>query len=267
MLTTMYRTRRSLLSLDGTGVVRRQIRRAVLSKGVHGMKQARYAGQRKEIVMGKEKTVDKERRVAGMCRRLFCEAVVGILLVVSLGGLASFASAGNAPPEPEYLDVPTPWQEGDPKPVKMKVPAVEPEQTSMKAPPCQPMDDVRPEQPSTDHVWVTGYWWWSNQTYLWVPGYWATPPHAGYVYVSGHWTYKDTQWVYVRGGWAKPSTTAIVVYPVPRPVLTAFVITAPIRIACRHYSWGYYPARGVVRRVDRRIDRRVIRRNERRSHR
>ena len=147
------------------------------------------------------------------------------------------------PPEPENLDEPTPLQEGDPKPVEKTVPAQEPEQTSKEAPPCQPIDDERPTQPGPDYGWVTGYWWWTNGTYVWVPGYWVLPPHAGYVHVPGYWTYKSGIWVYVRGGWAKPNTTVIVVYPKPRPVLTALVITAPIRIARRHHRWRHHHAR------------------------
>lgn len=45
--------------------------------------------------------------------------------------------------EPENLDEPTQWQEGDPEPVEATIPANEPEQTSQEAPPSQPMDDDR----------------------------------------------------------------------------------------------------------------------------
>jgi hypothetical protein len=209
----------------------------------------------------------KECKSLKMSRRSFCKAVGGISLAGASSTLALFASAEDVPAEPENLDEPTPWQEGDPEPIETDVPPEEPEQTSSEAPPSQPMDDDRPEQPSDDHVWVTGYWWWKNRTYMWVPGYWTLPPHTGYTYVSGYWTYKGNQWVYVRGGWAKPNTTAIVVYPRPRPVRTALVITAPRRIARRHYRWGYYPARRVQRRVTRRVNRRVNRRIQRRRNR
>ncbi|MFC1884930.1 hypothetical protein ACFL2O_09170 [Thermodesulfobacteriota bacterium] len=215
--------------------------------------------------MEKEKCGLKERKSSDMSRRDFCITVAGICLVGAWSNLPPFASAENAPTEPEDLDKPTPWQDGDPEPIEKQVPAVEPEQTSNEAPPCQPMDDDRLEQPSPSHVWVTGYWWWTHRTYMWVPGYWAIPPRANYVYVSGHWTYRNNQWVYVRGGWATPDTTSIVVYPVPRPLLTALVITAPVRILRRHYLWGYYPARRVARRVNRRINRRVRRRQRRRG--
>jgi hypothetical protein len=217
--------------------------------------------------MATEKSVSKERKRSGLSRRDFCKTVAGISLVGAWSTLSPFASAENVPVEPEDLDVPTPLQEGDPKPIEKQIPAVEPEQTSNEAPPCQPIEDERPEQPSPNHVWVTGYWWWTNRTYMWVPGHWAIPPHANYVYVSGYWTYKDNRWIYVRGGWAKPNTTSIVVYAGPRPRLTALVLTAPARIVRRHYLWGYYPSRRVARRVNRRINRRVNRRVGRRIER
>jgi hypothetical protein len=49
-------------------------------------------------------------------------------------------------------------EEGDPEPEAAQVPTTEPEQKSMEAPPCQPMDDDRGEQPDSSHVWVSDYW-------------------------------------------------------------------------------------------------------------
>ena len=149
----------------------------------------------------------------------------------------------TVPEEPENLDEPTAWQEGDPAPEEMTIPAQEPEQTSTEAPPCQPMDDDRPTQPAPDYVWVVGYWWWTNGTYVWAPGYWRQPPQPSYVYVSGYWTYRSGIWVYVRGGWAKPNTTVIVVYPKPRPVLRVRVFRAPRRIIRRHHRWRHHHGR------------------------
>jgi hypothetical protein len=210
--------------------------------------------------MKKEKRGEKEGKRSGVSRRNFCKAVVGISLGGAWSTLALFASAEDVPAEPENLDEPTPWQEGDPEPVEKKVPAEEPEQISAEAPPSQPMDDERPEQPGPDYAWATGYWWWTNRTYMWIPGYWALPPRTNYVYVSGYWTYRGNRWVYVRGGWAKPNTTAIVVYARPRPLLTAFVITAPIRIVRRHRRWRHYHARRAHHRAVRRSHRRRLKR-------
>lgn len=215
--------------------------------------------------MEKEKDTGWEIKRTFISRRSFCKTMAGISIVCASGTYDLFASEQNAPAEPENLDVPTPWQEGDPAPVEMEVPSVEPEQTSTEAPPCQPMDDDAPEQPSEDHVWVSGYWWWRNRSYVWVPGYWALPPNKGLVYIAGHWAYNGNQWIFVRGGWAQPDTTKIIVAPGPRPVLKALVITAPRRIVRRHIRWGYFPDRRIRRRVTRRVTRRNERRVERRK--
>ena len=151
-------------------------------------------------------------------------------------------AAEDVPAEPGNLDEPTPLQEGDPEPYEMTIPAEEPEQSSTEAPPSQPIDDVRPDQPGTDHAWLNGYWWWTNNQYIWVPGYWAIPPKPGYHYVAGYWIYQGGRWIYVRGGWAEAYGTVVVVYH-RRPLFTALVITAPIRIIRRHRRWRHHHQR------------------------
>lgn len=202
-----------------------------------------------------------------MPRRHFCKAAAGIPLIFAWGSWGLFASEPDDPPEPDNLDEPTAWQEGDPEPEEMDVPAEEPEQTADEAPPCQPMDDEPPEPPGEDYAWVNGYWWWNNSRYLWVPGYWALPPRKNLVHIAGYWTYRGNRWVYVRGGWAAPGTTAIVAYTKPRPALRLRVYPAPRRIVRRHRRWRYHHDRRYRRRVNRRVSRRVNRRQQRRKKR
>jgi len=176
-------------------------------------------------------------------RRKVIKALASIPVLSAGWAMIRVAVAEEAPPEPENLDEPTAWEEGDPEPEEAQVPATEPEQKSKEAPPCQPMDDDRGEQPDSSQVWVSGYWWWTDGKYVWVPGYWTVPPKVEYVYVPGYWTYQGEIWVYVRGGWGMPNTTTVVVYANPRPVLTLFVFTAPIRIVRRHRRWRHYHSR------------------------
>lgn len=182
-----------------------------------------------------------------MSRRAFVKVLSSWAALLSLHHVvlpgSVVADKEPVPEEPENLDEPTPWKEGDPKPYETEVPATEPEQTSKEAPPSQPIDDQRPEKPSEKHVWVNGYWWWHNNAYVWVPGYWALPPEPDYVYIAGYWNYSGTQWVYVRGGWGVSTTSTVIVYAHPRPAATAFVITAPIRIHRRHHRWNHYHSR------------------------
>jgi len=107
--------------------------------------------------MEKENKVEGEDQRSGMSRRYFFKTLIGISFISTWGTLSLFVSAEDTPTEPENLDVPTPWQEGDPDPVEKVIPAEEPEQTSAEAPPSQPIDDERPEPPDPDHVWVHGY--------------------------------------------------------------------------------------------------------------
>ncbi len=58
-------------------------------------------------------------------------------VVTASSGLASLAWAEDVPPEPDNLDEPTPWQEGDPQPTEAQIPPTEPEQTSSEAPPSR----------------------------------------------------------------------------------------------------------------------------------
>ena len=193
--------------------------------------------------MKKQKAEEKGYKQLGVSRRIFLKILMAISLLGGSNILPRLVLAEDVPAEPDNLDEPTPWQEGDPEPVEMTIPAEEPDQTSTEAPPSQPMDDDRPPQPGPDYAWAYGYWWWTNGTYVWVPGYWVVPPQADYVYVPGYWNYGGTTWVYVRGGWGRHNTTVIVTYPQPRPVLTAFVITAPIRIVRRHRRWRHHRKR------------------------
>ncbi len=191
----------------------------------------------------KPKDGDEKSEQHGVSRRVFLKNVVGATLAGTAIAPARLLASENTPPEPENLDEPTPWQEGDPDPREMTVPAVEPEQQSEEDPPSQPMDDDRGDPPSPDHKWVYGYWWWTQGTYVWVPGYWAVPPKSDYEYEPGYWKHGHNPWIFVLGGWVIIGTAVIVASASPRPVLTAFVITAPRRIRRRNRRWRHHRTR------------------------
>ena len=142
-------------------------------------------------------------------RRGILKTAVWLTVFGVPAGMTRGQSDEEVPAEPDNLDEPTEWQEGDPEAVEMTVPANEPEQTSQEAPPSQPMDDVRGTAPDDSHLWATGYWWWTNGAYSWVPGYWAAPPEPNLVWAGGYWHYQSTQWVFVQGGWGRPNTTVV----------------------------------------------------------
>ena len=76
--------------------------------------------------------VARRNQQPGLSRRdlLRTAAVVAVST-----GASSLAWGEDVPPEPDNLDEPTAWQEGDPQPTEMQVPATEPEQKSSEAPP------------------------------------------------------------------------------------------------------------------------------------
>jgi hypothetical protein len=102
--------------------------------------------------MIRNKTNKKEYDHSGVTRRDLLKGTLGIALLSGSVPLVRSVMAEDVPPEPDNLDEPTQWQEGDPAPEEMQVPEQEPEQTSAEAPPSQPMDDERPSQPAPDYV-------------------------------------------------------------------------------------------------------------------
>lgn len=61
----------------------------------------------------------------------------------------------------------------------------------------------RPPPPSGVHVWVDGYWNWSNQRYSWEAGRYTLPPQQGAVWVAPRYE-KDTRGQrYTPGQWKK----------------------------------------------------------------
>jgi hypothetical protein len=67
--------------------------------------------------------------------------------------------------------------------------------------PPAPREEVIGVAPSTDHVWVRGYWLRSNNRWAWVPGHYERRPRAGVAWVEGHWDRTSRGWVWTPGHW------------------------------------------------------------------
>jgi len=61
--------------------------------------------------------------------------------------------------------------------------------------------DVRPVQPSPNHVWMSGYWRWNQGQHVWAPGRWEMG-RPGHVWVDSHWVHDNGQWAFYDGRWA-----------------------------------------------------------------
>lgn len=70
-----------------------------------------------------------------------------------------------------------------------------------QAPPVQ-QPEVAQARPSSDHVWVPGFWTWRNNRYEWMAGHWEIPPRTNAVWVSPRWErLPDGAYRFYEGFW------------------------------------------------------------------
>ena len=70
-----------------------------------------------------------------------------------------------------------------------------------EAPPPPREEVIVGVAPSTDYVWVGGYWSWHNSHWYWVNGRWAPRPRPGVKWVPGRWEPRGRGHVWVGGSW------------------------------------------------------------------
>jgi hypothetical protein len=70
----------------------------------------------------------------------------------------------------------------------------------MQAPPAA-QQEVPTQRPSSDHVWVSGYWTWRNNQYQWMAGHWEMPPRLGAVWIPPRWQQEGASWRFFEGYW------------------------------------------------------------------
>jgi hypothetical protein len=69
-----------------------------------------------------------------------------------------------------------------------------------QAPP-EPRTEVITVAPSSEHVWVRGYWMSRNGRWVWMPGHYERRPRAGVAWVQGHWDRTPAGWTWRQGHW------------------------------------------------------------------
>jgi hypothetical protein len=74
----------------------------------------------------------------------------------------------------------------------------------IRTPPPAMRVDVRPAQPSPNHVWINGYWRWTNNQHVWSPGRWEMG-RPGHVWIDSHWVHENGQWAFYDGRWQASS--------------------------------------------------------------
>src|SRR5271166_1102576 len=69
-----------------------------------------------------------------------------------------------------------------------------------QAPPA-PQQEVVLAQPTSQHVWLAGYWTWRNERYEWMAGHWELPPSSNSAWVSPRWEQQGNAYRFYEGYW------------------------------------------------------------------
>jgi len=71
----------------------------------------------------------------------------------------------------------------------------------IQQPPPAAQQENAPLRPTSNHVWVAGYWVWRNDRYEWTPGQWVIPPQYGAVWVPPRWEREGNAFRFYDGYW------------------------------------------------------------------
>lgn len=63
-------------------------------------------------------------------------------------------------------------------------------------------------QPSSNHVWLAGYWTWQNNRYEWMSGNWQVPPNAGSNWIAPRWEKRGDDYRFYEGYWDQQITAS-----------------------------------------------------------
>jgi hypothetical protein len=128
--------------------------------------------------------------------------------LLAFGGLAAFLGGCVTEPESHVVSAPPP---GAPvaattttsSPTVYTAPAAAPGTNTIvvtQAPPS-PQQEVVTARPSSDHLWVGGYWTWRNNRYEWVAGHWVVPPRTGANWIPPRWEPEGGAYRFYEGYW------------------------------------------------------------------
>jgi len=137
-------------------------------------------------------------------------------LALILGGCASEPQSYlvSAPPPQAPTSAPAPGQLVVTQPQQVIVTQPQPQIVTtnavpvgtnsyivMQAPPAPPPPAAVPERPTSQHVWLAGYWTWQNNRYEWMAGHWAMPPHSAANWVNPRWAPEGGSYRFHEGYW------------------------------------------------------------------
>jgi len=70
----------------------------------------------------------------------------------------------------------------------------------LEAPP-PPRHERMSHRPSSQYMWVEGFWAWRGHRYEWVAGHWELPPHGHQYWVAPRWENRGNSYVFIEGSW------------------------------------------------------------------
>ena len=135
-------------------------------------------------------------------------------LVILCSALA-FLGGCASEPESHLVTAPPPPAPGTaPAPAQVVVVTQQPQQAVavvatptvnsyvvMQAPPAPQPPEAIPERPSSQHVWVAGYWTWQNNRYAWMAGHWEVPPYSNAKWTNPRWEPEGGAFRFYEGYW------------------------------------------------------------------
>ena len=136
--------------------------------------------------------------------------ILPLVTLSSLGGLLGGCASQpesvlvTAPPPPAPTSGLQAAQAAPPTVVVAQAPvatAVPPGYVVMQAPPAPPPPEAIPPRPSSQHVWLAGYWTWRNNRYEWMAGRWEMPPHSGATWIAPRWAPEGGSYRFYEGHW------------------------------------------------------------------
>ncbi len=115
--------------------------------------------------------------------------------------------------------------------------------------------DAVDDQPSPQHVYVSGHWTWKDGAYTWVGGAWELPPSPTAEWVGPRWEKKDSGYVLIEGVWqeggsetadAPAADTDVVLDEAPPPPEREVIVArpSPAHVWIGGY-WGVHAGRRV----------------------
>jgi hypothetical protein len=116
---------------------------------------------------------------------------VALALVLGAGVIGAAACAGPSTTQAEEASTAVAARAGDDEIVVEDLIAIP-----------ELREEVITEEPSSEQVWIPGYWERDPDSWRWVHGRWEATPEEGATFVPGHWAWESGSWHWRVGHWA-----------------------------------------------------------------